>query len=269
MTSISNFAFNGSTKLTRINCRATTPPGCAYYAMEGVPGNCTIEVPVGCKAAYEAVSPWNKFTIVETEDPVEATTVTLSAEYGTYCSSHSLDFTNMEGLRAYVASAFDAETGQLTLTRVNKVKAGTGLILRGTSGVTYEIPEGTGATTVANLLIGVTEDTELEPIDGEFTNFILAKDAVKGIGFYRVASRSTLKTGKAYLPLPSDELSSEVKGFRMMFDDGDMSDNVETIHNEQFTIHNGADAVYDLQGRRVPKPTKGIYIVNGKKRVIR
>ena len=261
--------FSGCTKLTRINCCATIPPDCDLSCMEGVPLDCIIEVPVGCKAAYEAVSPWNLFTIVETEDPVETTIVTLAAEYGTFCSATALDFTDMEGVKAYIASAFDAETGQLTLTRVYNVKAGTGLILRGTKGETYEIPVGTGATTVSNLLVGVTEDTELEPIDGEFTNFILAKDAVKGIGFYRVASRSTLKGGKAYLQLPSDELSSEVKGFRMLFDDGDMSDNVETMNNSQFTIHNGAGAVYDLQGRRVAKPTKGIYIVNGKKTVIK
>ena len=269
MTSIGDYAFYGCTELTCINCRATTPPSCEENTFQDVPWDCTIEVPVGCQEAYEAEYPWYYFTIVETEDPVEETTVTLAAEYGTFCSAKALDFTDVEGVKAYIASVFDTETGELTLTRVKKVKARTGLVLRGTPGQTYEIPEGTGTTVVANLLMGVTEDTELSPTDGNFTNFIMARNDAGNIGFFRVGGTSTLKAGKAYLQLPSDELSSEVKGFRMMFDDGDMSDNVETIHNEQFTIHNGADAVYDLQGRRVAKPTKGIYIVNGKKTVIK
>ncbi len=269
VTYIGYSAFANCEKLTHINCRATTPPSCESSSMYNVPEDCTIEVPMCCKAAYEAASPWNKFNIVETEYPGEPARVALAAEYGTFCSVNALDFTDVEGVKAYIASVFDTETGELTLTRVKKVKARTGLVLRGTPGQTYEIPEGTGTTVVANLLVGVTEDTELSPTDGNFTNFIMAKNDVGSIGFFRVSGTSTLKARKAYLQLPSDELSSEVKGFRMLFDDGDMSDNVETIHNEQFTIHNEADAVYDLQGRRVAKPTKGIYIVNGKKTVIR
>jgi hypothetical protein len=71
------YKYSYCTNLTRINCRATTPPSCGSNSMRNVPEDCTIEVPVGCKAAYEAVSPWNLFTIVETEDPVEATTASL------------------------------------------------------------------------------------------------------------------------------------------------------------------------------------------------
>ena len=40
---------------------------------------------------------------------------------------------------------------------------------------------------------------------------------------------------------------------------------IEVIDNSQWTIDN----VYDLQGRRVDQPTKGLYIVNGKKVVIK
>lgn len=43
---------------------------------------------------------------------------------------------------------------------------------------------------------------------------------------------------------------------------------IETIHNSKFIIQND-DAIFDLQGRRVVKPTKGLYIYNGKKTVIK
>ena len=32
---------------------------------------------------------------------------------------------------------------------------------------------------------------------------------------------------------------------------------------------NGVKAVYDLQGRKIANPTKGIYIINGKKMLVK
>ncbi len=43
---------------------------------------------------------------------------------------------------------------------------------------------------------------------------------------------------------------------------------IESIHNSKFIIQND-DSIYDLQGRRVEKATKGIYIYNGKKTMIK
>ena len=40
-------------------------------------------------------------------------------------------------------------------------------------------------------------------------------------------------------------------------------------HTEITDITEKADAIYDLQGRRVENPKKGLYIVNGRKVVIK
>jgi hypothetical protein len=40
------------------------------------------------------------------------------------------------------------------------------------------------------------------------------------------------------------------------------------IDNSEFTIQN-SEFIYDLMGRRVENPAKGVYIVNGKKVVIK
>ena len=40
---------------------------------------------------------------------------------------------------------------------------------------------------------------------------------------------------------------------------------IDPIHNSQFIIHNEDDAVYDLSGRKVTTPRKGINIINGRK----
>ena len=43
---------------------------------------------------------------------------------------------------------------------------------------------------------------------------------------------------------------------------------ISPIHNSQFIIHNGADAIYDLSGRRVVNPKRGLYIQGGRKVLI-
>ena len=47
----------------------------------------------------------------------------------TFCCSYSLDFSNIAGLKAYIASGFSPTTGELLLTRVYNVPAGEGLLL--------------------------------------------------------------------------------------------------------------------------------------------
>ncbi len=54
----------------------------------------------------------------------------------------------------------------------------------------------------------------------------------------------------------------------------DVEDGIGEIENGKWKIENGADAVFDLSGRRVSVPSvssvlpKGVYIINGKKRVV-
>ena len=43
--------------------------------------------------------------------------------------------------------------------------------------------------------------------------------------------------------------------------------NIEEVKSEELKVKN--DAMYDLTGRRVATPTKGLYIINGKKVVMR
>ena len=43
------------------------------------------------------------------------------------------------------------------------------------------------------------------------------------------------------------------------------TDGISPINNSQFTIHNEADAIYDLSGRQVVNPKRGLYIQGGRK----
>ena len=182
-----------------------------------------------------------------------------SNEISTFCCPYDLDFSDVSGLRAYIVSGFSPSTGTLVLTSVTEVPAGTGLLLRGAEG-SYEVPYTTTDMYYSNLLTGVTTATEISPTDGDETNFILA-DGAHGINFYTLSEAGELAAGKAYLHLPTSTLSalSRVKGFTLVFDDE--TTGIDVVSD----IEDGYNAYYDLQGRCVSNPSKGIYIINGKK----
>jgi len=90
-------------------------------------------------------------------------------------------------------------------------------------------------------------------------------DSRNPIGFYKVKSNVTNIPGnKAFLVLTSTE--AQAKSFVLEFEDGGTT-GIETIENSQKSTEDSV--YYDLQGRRVENPTRGIYIVNGKKVVIK
>ena len=179
----------------------------------------------------------------------------------TYSSTYDLDFTNVEGLTAYVISDFNAGEGTLTLTPATTVKAGEGLLLKGDAGE-YVIPRTTTEASYTNYLVGVPTTTSVSPTDGDYTNFILANGS-HGINFYVLSKTGNIAAGKAYLQLPTAALNqmSLSKGFSII-------DGLTSITNVEIEKNN-SKIFYDLRGRRVEKPTKGLYIVNGKKVIIK
>jgi hypothetical protein len=83
---------------------------------------------------------------------------------------------------------------------------------------------------------------------------------------YRIADGTRHAAGKAYLQLPKAWLTSgAARAIGLRFDDEeDMEFGKELPADDVAPV-----IIYDLQGRRVTTPTKGIFIVNGKKVVIK
>jgi len=192
--------------------------------------------------------------------------ITLENDMQTYCPLDDVDFSNVEGLKAFTATGYDH--GTLTVSRVLNAPAGTGLLLQGTAGVTYQVPYATQTGYYINLLHGLTQDTQVSPTAGDQTNFLLGKK--NGVTtFYRVAQTGTVSAGKAYLQLPTSVVG-DLTGSRVM---RIVADDETTGISEALPLNDNGemtnDNVYDLQGRRVTKPTRGLYIVNGKKVVIK
>jgi hypothetical protein len=89
---------------------------------------------------------------------------------------------------------------------------------------------------------------------------VLSRGIKEYIGFKRVVANgavTTIPANKAYLPFGT---SSQVNFLNVSF-----SDSTTDINGLMISTQADSDEIYDLTGRKVTAPQKGIYIVNGKK----
>ncbi len=184
-------------------------------------------------------------------------TVTVStAGYATYASDNDLDFTD-SNIKAYIAKAKNDGSG-VTFERKYKIPAGTGVLLYKDGGATEYIPVTTESTddVTYNVFVRGTGEN-VASVVGNMYNYILNKvDNV--VGFYKAAGQKVAKN-RAYIQVESASLA---KDFISMPGFDDSTTGVTEVNGSGLMV-NGP--VYDLQGRRVEKPGKGLYIVNGKK----
>ena len=174
-----------------------------------------------------------------------------SAEYATFCyAPKALDFSNI-GIKVYTAKD---NMSSVTLSEVTtgKVPANTPVVLYKAGGATINVPVIASAD-------AITATNDLRVSDGTTTlsnAYVLAKPAGEAVGFYPWGG-STLSAGKIYL----QGKASYTRDF-IGFDDASSISDVKVNTNLNGNY-------YDLQGRQVAQPTKGLYIVNGKKVVIK
>lgn len=99
----------------------------------------------------------------------------------------------------------------------------------------------------------------------------------KGLGFYLGSSDGTslqATPGKAYLKVSKKEAkapSSEALTRSFVFGGGSETTGIDeiTIMGTDVQRHGTIEGIFDLQGRKISNPTKGIYIKNNKKVVIK
>ncbi len=205
-----------------------------------------------------------------------------NAGKATLVSQYDLDFSGFENLKAYTATGFKSSTGVIWLTRVNKVSKGTPIYLMGDKGE-YDVPSLATQSAYVNMFAGsATDDIALDSEMNGSTIFVL-----KSAGFSPATGSSTNKAGKAYLPIPTSYVSgassrtrsrlmddeeaitfveTEVIGISLASLTGE-DEGITTIRSIDVNYEN--DVYYNLQGQRVEKPGKGLYIKNGKKVLIK
>ena len=195
-------------------------------------------------------------------------------------TSYYLENENFEvpaGCTAYIiknvtqqGSTRFGKTTDVAIAAGSVIPKQTGFILKGTAGstVTYRANL-TGVTEVdvtGNLLVGTA--TEQEFSGAGYKYYLFGKGAV-GQGFYYQTGRDgnsiKLPAHRAGLKLSASGPDfAPAKELIFNFDDATTT-GVNTV---QPAVEKKNDVIYDLQGRRVTNPSRGIYIVNGKKVVI-
>lgn len=267
VTSIANYAFNNCTGLESVYVECTTPP---TMDGDGVFSDYTIPlyVPAGSMNAYKAADYWKKFTNMYYLKP-DWTEVTIEiGEYGcgTYCSPAALDFSEVDGLKAYSAIGFNSSTQVVTLARVMTTAAETGIFLKGEPG-TYTVPVIDECSEYTlNLLVGTLETNTINSTSGDMSNFrFTIAEGDSSPMFYPFEDGTSFSAGKAYLQIPTSRVASTAqKSVNIRFDEG------ETTGIDEVKGENGeSKTIYDLSGRKVETPTRGIYIIGGKKVLVK
>jgi hypothetical protein len=175
-----------------------------------------------------------------------STTIT-DAGWATLYTDYALDFTGT-GLEAYTATVSE---NTVTLTPVENVPAGTGVVLKGNAD-TYEIPVIGNSSTAKGALQGST--SKATTADG--TQYVLAMNN-EGNAQFAPATSGTIAAGKAYLVVAggASRLNVVIAG--------------ETTGIKVIEAQEAQEGIYNLQGQRVAKAQKGLYIVNGKKAIVK
>ena len=202
---------------------------------------------------------------IKLEKPATSATITIKDGFKatTFSCDKALDFTG-QNIAAYIIIDENGKTEQVTM-----VPANTGLYIVGAEG-DYEVPflanEEDAEDMTGNLLVGtISEPVNTKTLEGNYTYYLFGKQNGKE-AFFKVGestpdAKATASAGKAYLAVPGAGNAKE-----MIVIGGDVT-GIESIENG--TIVN--DNYYTIDGKLVKgQPTqKGIYVVNGRKVVIK
>ena len=201
---------------------------------------------------------------------------TLNKAVGTFCTNATF-FDSDEGSQFLFYVATGINDNRIHMQRVRYVKAGEGIVmhyLRETSNsVTLprvsdsDISVTDNGLYAANMLKGVTASTPITETEGDMTNFILKN------GAFHPTNAGILAANRAYLQIPTSTWEAiSGSGANIMMNFEEETTGVSSMHNSECIMHNW----YDLQGRKVHSPLtshqsplkKGLYVVNGKLRIV-
>lgn len=189
--------------------------------------------------------------------------ISLNASNGKHYATYCLPFAAKapEGVKAYAGTV---SNGSVKLTEyangVIPANEGVLLVSDNATSATFTLANDADVTTIDNDLKGVNDVTELTNVENsEQVRIFSTKGGV--VGFYKPNSNITsLAANKAYVMAPITEgalalnFGGNVTGINSVSDNAAMPNNVE---------------IYDLAGRRVNHAVKGVYVVNGKKIIVK
>ena len=231
----------------------------------------SVELTVPTGAAFELTAGnatyISRIEITKNDAPEPTTaTITLNAActdgemvYGTFSSSKAFKVSN-----DIIVSEITVENDKLIVTNYASgaiVPANTGVMVSAMEGGDYTVElsdeEGTSVLGTNNML-----KPGSEAMSGDCKFYRLTMHGGKTLGFFWGAAEGaafSIAADKAYLAVPTT-MAANIQGFTF----SDTETGINGINAAE-----GKQAIYNLQGQRVSRAVKGIYIVNGKKVIIK
>lgn len=293
VTNVQKAAFRGCTNvkvISKISAYNYVNAGTSWEVF-GNSQNAKIYVPLSLKSGYESRKSYLGVTSAQIIELDEINVTVSKGGYATLCRECPLDFKG-SGLKAYVVDINNSAKNYVVLSEVtNKnIKKETALILKGEPSKTYTIFKAVdeGVEAGNEYLFGTVEAagvvfTDIQNKD-EYQNstlYILAEPN-GNVGFYKPkpaadgGTNTVLNQYRACLLWANDLPKSEnmpstapKNTISIVVNNGGTTEIEHIPDDADGNIHNDSRIVYNLNGQRVENPGKGLYIVNGKKMVIK
>ncbi len=251
VTSIGYYAFYGCSNLSNFTINNSTP--FAVSTMYYFSSSATLTVPNGSAKAYSDMGGfWGQFAAIK-----EEANVNISEENMWSTCVLAFDAELPEGVRAFISTGMDENS--VLMEEVTTLEAYKPYVLYAQNGY-----EGT--------LTGVVDLTAYQETvtDGVLSGAIVKQEASSGYilqnqgqgsKFYNMNGQTfTIPAGKCWL----SAFDAGASSVTMRFTGGVTG--IEGVYMERPTGVEGADMLYDLEGRRVENPLPGrVYIKGGKK----
>lgn len=223
---------------------------------------------IGCQDEDEWTLYGVKFVPTTDQTDLSQHEISVSVKNGYATFSSACNYKLPSGYKAYVVSAVDDT--KATLTNIAHIPSNTGVILVGDDGNTEvitmkniresDITDADKTNAASNKLIANVGEYALPASYGSDYNYTLAYDG--GPVFKHSTGSGSVSANKAYLRTTVNA-PTEAHGLDFVFENE--TTGIETIDNSHLKVDN----YFNLSGQRVAQPTRGLYIVNGKKVVIK
>ena len=196
-------------------------------------------------------------------EPTDINVSVTSAKYATFSDHVARDFST-SGIT--VLKAVPDGAGKVDLEEISDgiVPANEGVVLYSDDEVNAAIPAtkatGTGDFSDNDMVANVVKTWITEDGGSSKVNYILS-NGTNGVGFYKAkAAGANLAAHRAYL---STAATAGARDY-LEFSFGETTAITKVENTKQ-----NVESYYNLNGQRIANPTKGLYIVNGKKVVIK
>ena len=195
--------------------------------------------------------------------------------YVTFSGPHTYTIANHTNTgttpTVYYASAENAGSITLSETTDNRIPACQGVIIKGAAGDVLTLKSVEEQTTVSNNLLVANLAAYALPVtttinkgsDATYYNYIMVADGGSNAVFKHTSGSGDLAANKAFLRTTTN-VPSAAPGFTLDFGTGTTG-----ITEIEKSVNAGNEAAFNLNGQRVAQPKKGLYIVNGKKVIIK